>query len=62
MPFVGIISGLAINSVKILDLTAAEDKHITIIGDVRILPYGNLVDQATPLQRMQQVRHLKYIT
>jgi hypothetical protein len=53
--YLGIISGLVVNGVRVLELAAAKDNGVTVKGDVQMLPIGSLVDRAAPLQRMQQV-------
>ncbi|XP_051160690.1 neurexin-1 [Leptopilina boulardi] len=53
-PFLGVVSGLVVNGVRILELAAAKDGKVTSRGDVQLLPIGSLVDKAAPLQRMQQ--------
>ena len=54
-PYVGIVSGLVVNGVRIFELAADKDDRVTIKGDIQLLPLGTLVDRAAPLQRMQQV-------
>ncbi|XP_024942008.1 neurexin-1 isoform X3 [Cephus cinctus] len=53
-PFLGVISGLVVNGIKILELTAEKDGKIMTRGDVQLLPIGSVLDRAAPLQRMQQ--------
>ncbi|XP_023246980.1 neurexin-1 isoform X2 [Copidosoma floridanum] len=53
-PFLGIMSGLVVNEARIFELAATKDSHVTVKGDVHLLPVGSLVDRAAPLQRMQQ--------
>lgn len=53
-PFLGVIAGLVVNGARILELTAAKDGRVITRGDVQLMPAGNLVDRAAPLQRMQQ--------
>jgi len=57
-PFLGVIAGLVVNGAKVLELTAAKDGRVTTRGDVQLMPAGNLIDRAAPLQRMQQVNLL----
>lgn len=52
-PFAGVISGLSINGLRILDLTSDRDPHTTIRGDVQLVT--GVLDR-NDLQRMQQVR------
>lgn len=57
-PFLGTISGLVLNGIRVLELAAAgSDKvFISIRGDVQLLPPGSLLERTAPLQRMQQVK------
>lgn len=52
-PFAGVISGLSVNGLRILDLTSDRDPHTTIRGDVQLVT--GVLDR-NDLQRMQQVR------
>lgn len=55
-PFAGVIAGLSINRLRILDLAAERDTQITIRGDVQLVT--GVLDR-NDLQRMQQVRFSK---
>lgn len=55
-PYTGIIAGLSINRLRILDLAAERDAAVTIRGDVQLVT--GVLDR-NDLQRMQQVRILK---
>jgi leucine-rich repeat transmembrane neuronal protein 1/2 len=57
-PFLGVIAGLVVNGAKVLELAAAKDGKVITRGDVQLMPAGNLIDRAAPLQRMQQVNLL----
>jgi neurexin len=57
--FAGIIAGLSINRLRILDLAAERDPQITIRGDVQLVT--GVLDR-NDLQRMQQVRFLIEMT
>lgn len=59
-PFLGVVSGLVVNGIRILELAATKDGKVTSRGDVQLLPIGSLVDKAAPLQRMQQVRKKRF--
>lgn len=52
-PFAGVISGLSVNGLRVLDLTSDRDPHTTIRGDVQLVT--GVLDR-NDLQRMQQVR------
>lgn len=52
-PFAGIITGLSVNKLRVLDLAVERDPHITIRGDVQLVT--GVLDR-NDLQRMQQVR------
>lgn len=52
-PFAGVIAGLSVNKLRILDLAVERDPHITIRGDVQLVT--GVLDR-NDLQRMQQVR------
>jgi hypothetical protein len=54
-PFSGVIAGLSINRLRVLDLAAERDPQITIRGDVQLVT--GVLDR-NDLQRMQQVRFL----
>jgi leucine-rich repeat transmembrane neuronal protein 1/2 len=58
-PFAGVITGLSINRLRILDLAAERDPQITIRGDVQLVT--GVLDR-NDLQRMQQVRFLNEMT
>lgn len=53
-PFVGVIAGLSINKLRVLDLAAEKDPHVTSRGDVQLVT--GVLDR-NDLQRMQQVRN-----
>lgn len=55
-PYVGILTGLSINRLRLLDLASERDPAITIRGDVQLVT--GVLDR-NDLQRMQQVRILK---
>jgi hypothetical protein len=55
-PYSGVIAGLSINRLRVLDLASERDPHITIRGDVQLVT--GVLDR-NDLQRMQQVRYLK---
>lgn len=55
-PFAGVIAGLSINRLRVLDLAAERDPQITIRGDVQLVT--GVLDRSNDLQRMQQVRIL----
>ncbi|XP_067618490.1 neurexin 1 isoform X1 [Eurosta solidaginis] len=50
-PFAGVIAGLSLNKLRILDLAVERDPHITIRGDVQLVT--GVLDR-NDLQRMQQ--------
>ncbi|KAL9901022.1 neurexin 1 isoform 4-T10 [Glossina fuscipes fuscipes] len=50
-PFAGVIAGLSVNKLRILDLAVDRDPHITIRGDVQLVT--GVLDR-NDLQRMQQ--------
>ncbi|XP_011198590.2 neurexin-1 isoform X2 [Bactrocera dorsalis] len=50
-PFAGVIAGLSVNKLRILDLAVERDPHITIRGDVQLVT--GVLDR-NDLQRMQQ--------
>lgn len=52
-PFAGVIAGLSVNRLRVLDLAAERDPHITLRGDVQLVT--GVLDR-NDLQRMQQVR------
>lgn len=54
-PFTGVIAGLSINRLRVLDLAAERDPQITIRGDIQLVT--GVLDR-NDLQRMQQVRFL----
>lgn len=51
--FVGVIAGLSVNKLRVLDVAAERDPHVIIRGDVQLVT-GVL--EKNDLQRMQQVR------
>lgn len=51
--FAGVITGLSVNKLRVLDLAVERDAHITIRGDVQLVT--GVLDR-NDLQRMQQVR------
>ncbi|XP_011192823.2 neurexin-1 isoform X2 [Zeugodacus cucurbitae] len=50
-PFAGVIAGMSVNKLRILDLAVERDPHITIRGDVQLVT--GVLDR-NDLQRMQQ--------
>lgn len=52
-PFAGVITGLSVNKLRVLDLAVERDPHISIRGDVQLVT--GVLDR-NDLQRMQQVR------
>jgi neurexin len=54
-PYSGVIAGLSINRLRVLDLASERDPHITLRGDVQLVT--GVLDR-NDLQRMQQVRYL----
>lgn len=52
-PFMGVITGLSVNKLRVLDLAVERDPHIIIRGDVQLVT--GVLDR-NDLQRMQQVR------
>lgn len=56
--FSGVIAGLSINRLRVLDLSAERDPHIQMRGDVQLVT--GVLDR-NDLQRMQQVRFLSHI-
>lgn len=57
-PFAGVIAGLSINKLRILDLAVDRDPHINIRGDVQLVT--GVLDR-NDLQRMQQVRDFYFL-
>lgn len=55
-PFVGVIAGLSVNRLRVLDLAAERDPLVTVRGDVQLVT--GVLDR-NDLQRMQQVRNFK---
>lgn len=55
-PFVGVVSGLSVNRLRVLDLAAERDPHVSVRGDVQLVT--GVLDR-TDLQRMQQVRNFQ---
>lgn len=53
-PFVGVIAGLSVNKLRVLDLAAERDPYITSRGDVQLVT--GVLDRNDLSQRMQQVR------
>lgn len=53
-PFAGIIAGVVVNSLRILDLAAEKDIHTSIRGDVQLMT--GILDRHDQLQKMQQVQ------
>lgn len=53
-PFSGVIAGLSVNRLRVLDLAAERDPHINMRGDVQLVT--GVLDRND--QRMQQVRIL----
>ncbi|CAH1970837.1 unnamed protein product [Acanthoscelides obtectus] len=51
-PFTGIISGVVVNGLRILDLAAEKDVHASIRGDVQLV--SGILDRHDHLQKMQQ--------
>ncbi|XP_023310853.1 neurexin-1-like [Anoplophora glabripennis] len=51
-PFSGIISGVVVNGLRILDLAAEKDVHASIRGDVQLI--SGILDRQDHLQKMQQ--------
>lgn len=52
-PFSGIISGVVVNGLRVLDLAAEKDVHASIRGDVQLI--SGILDRHEHLQKMQQV-------
>lgn len=52
-PFSGIISGVVVNGLRVLDLAAEKDIHASIRGDVQLI--SGILDRHDHLQKMQQV-------
>lgn len=55
-PFTGVIAGLSINRLRVLDLAAERDPLTTIRGDVQLVT--GVLDRNDLQSRMQQVRIL----
>lgn len=55
-PFAGVIAGLSINRLRVLDLAAERDQQITMRGDVQLVT--GVLDRNDLQTRMQQVRFL----
>ena len=53
-PFAGVIAGLSINKLRVLDLSSERDPLITIRGDVQLVT--GVLDRNDLQSRMQQVR------
>lgn len=58
-PFMGVIAGLSINRLRVLDLVSERDPHVQVRGDVQLVT--GVLDR-NDLQRMQQVRATKVTT
>ncbi|XP_055322303.1 neurexin-3 isoform X3 [Sitodiplosis mosellana] len=56
-PFVGVVSGLSVNRLRVLDLAAERDPHVTVRGDVQLVT--GVLDR-TDLTRMQQTPASNY--
>lgn len=50
--FTGVIAGLSVNRLRVLDLAAERDPHVTMRGDVQLVT--GVLDR-NDLQKMQQV-------
>lgn len=57
-PFSGVISGVVVNGLRVLDLAAEKDVHASIRGDVQLI--SGIHERHDHLQKMQQVT--SYIT
>lgn len=55
-PFTGVITGLSVNRLRVLDLAAERDPQITMRGDVQLVT--GVLDRNDLQTRMQQVRFL----
>lgn len=56
-PFIGVLAGIFVNGLRILDLAAEKDIHTSIRGDVQLMtaiPDRNEIEH-NDLQKMQQV-------
>ncbi|XP_063921501.1 neurexin 1 isoform X2 [Zophobas morio] len=51
-PFSGIMSGVVVNGLRVLDLAAEKDLHTSIRGDVQLI--SGILDRHDHLQKMQQ--------
>ncbi|XP_045465239.1 neurexin-1 isoform X1 [Harmonia axyridis] len=51
-PFNGIVSGVVVNGLRVLDLAAEKDGHVSIRGDVQLIT--GIHDRQDHLQKMQQ--------
>ncbi|XP_064212008.1 neurexin 1 [Tribolium castaneum] len=51
-PFTGIISGVVVNRLRVLDLAAEKDIHASLRGDVQLI--SGILDRHDHLQKMQQ--------
>lgn len=58
-PFMGVIAGLSVNRLRVLDLVSERDPHVQVRGDVQLVT--GVLDR-NDLQRMQQVRETKVTT
>lgn len=56
-PFMGVIAGLSVNRLRVLDLVSERDPHVQVRGDVQLVT--GVLDR-NDLQRMQQVRATKW--
>lgn len=52
-PFLGVIAGLTVNRLRVLDLASERDPHVNVHGEVQLVT--GVLDR-NDLQRMQQVR------
>lgn len=52
-PFSGIVAGVVVNGLRILDLAAEKDIHTSIRGDVQLTT--GILDRHDNIQKMQQV-------
>nr|XP_022912901.1 neurexin-1-like isoform X2 [Onthophagus taurus] len=53
-PFSGIIAGVVVNGMRILDLAAEKDIHTSIRGDVQLMTGIGIMEVQEPFQKMQQ--------
>lgn len=52
-PFTGIVAGVVVNGLRVLDLAAEKDIHTSIRGDVQ--PTTGILERNDNIQKMQQV-------